>query len=425
VEVTEVGVRLLRRYWAVLVTAIAVPVAIMAAIVTHSPATYTAHARLLAAPTVPQAQAQADAVISQVQAVATSQDVITTALREANVERNVDDVINAITVTGIGPSGIVDISYSDKSAGAAQQVVSALTDQVVQQIAGFRSGLPSSVADLTSLIALISDRQAAVQSAGGSAGKAAQALTQLISDLTNDRDKLQQLESTAAAPAIVDSAAVPTKADGRGLATKLSLAGLLGLVIGLLLIGAKETMRPGVSGAGRVARLLDVPTLGRVASDPTALADIGRRLRLASRQAGVSIVVLMRADRAAVSPELVERLQAATLRPDPVPSRVGIPIDGMDGSIAAGRMGVAATQTIPRLSVDGRPIPSEATANSPRQVCSFDELDPRAEDEQVGLVILAARSTRLTAIDSVRDLVAAAGWPLLGVLDDPRNRSGS
>ena len=423
-EVTEVGVRLVRRYWLLLVAAIALPMALVAAFLVHSPKTYTAHARVMAAPSVPQAQAEADAVVSEVQAIATSQDVVSAALQSAHVQRNTVDAVNAITVSGLGSSGIVDLSYSDTSPSVAEQVTAALTSAVVAQIAGIRSGLPTSLDDLNSLITLVTGLRPTVQTIGGSQTKASQALEQLITDLGLDRDKLEQLQTTAAVPVVVDEAAAPAQADGRGLATKLSIAALLGLALGLLMVGARETLRPGVSGANRVARLLDVPTLGRVGSDPGELSDIGRRLRLASRQSDVSIVVLMRADRASVSPELVERVQAATLRPDPISTPAGIPVDGLDGSIAAGRLGVAATQTIPRLFADGRPA-TKIVATAPRQVCSFDELDPRSEGEQIGLVILAARSTRLTAIDNVRDLIAAAGWPLLGVLDDPRNRSGA
>ncbi len=423
-EVTEVGVRLVRRYWVMLALVIAVPVAVVGAIAVHSPSTYTAHARLMASPTVPQAQAQADAVVSEVQAIATSQDLVANALQAAQVQRNAADVVKAIAVSGIGSSGIVDLSYTDTSATVAQKVTTALTNAVVQQISGIRSGIPGTLDDLNALITLITDRRVATQTAGGPQGAVALAsINQLITDLSNDRDKLELLQTTVAVPVVVDSAALPGE-DPRGLAAKIAIAAMLGLALGLLLVGANETLRPGVSGVGRVARLLNVPTLGRVGSDPAALSDIGRRLRLASRQAGVSIVVLMRADRAPVSPELVDRLRAATLRPDPVATRTGIPINGIDGSIAAASLGVASTQTIPRLSVDGL-ASSEVVMNAPRQVCAFDELDPRSEGEHIGLIVLTARSTRIVAVDGVRDLVAAAGWPLLGVLDDPRNRSGA
>jgi hypothetical protein len=54
------------------------------------------------------------------------------------------------------------------------------------------------------------------------------------------------------------------------------------------------------------------------------------------------------------------------------------------------------------------------------RVCALEELDPSAESERIGLVLLAGGSTRLQALDGVRDLMAAAGWPLLGVLGDAR-----
>jgi hypothetical protein len=53
-----------------------------------------------------------------------------------------------------------------------------------------------------------------------------------------------------------------------------------------------------------------------------------------------------------------------------------------------------------------------------RQVCALEELDPSAEHERIGLVVLAGSHTRLQAVDGVKDLMSAAGWPLLGVLGD-------
>jgi hypothetical protein len=56
------------------------------------------------------------------------------------------------------------------------------------------------------------------------------------------------------------------------------------------------------------------------------------------------------------------------------------------------------------------------TAQVPNRVCALDELDPAGEAERIGVVVLVPASTRLTAVDSLRDLLAASGWPLLGVL---------
>jgi hypothetical protein len=59
-----------------------------------------------------------------------------------------------------------------------------------------------------------------------------------------------------------------------------------------------------------------------------------------------------------------------------------------------------------------------------RRVCALDELDPGAEADQIGLVVLVAANTRLTSVDAVRDLLAASGWPLLGVLGDGNEKWG-
>ena len=423
-EVNEIGLRLLRRYWIVLLVAIAIPIVIVGEYVVNKPATYTSHARVMAAATVPNAQAQADAVVSEVQAIVTSRDVVATALAAAKVRRDPADVVKRIQVAGVGSSGIVDISYADTSAPVAQQVTAAVAAATVRQLAGVYSGLPAVVDDLDTLLAQLAGERGALQAATPSNAAGAQALTALdrvVADLTSDRTKLSQLANVAAAPTIVDSAALPV-ADSRGLATKLAVAGLLGLVLGLLFLGANETLRPGVSGAGRVARLLRVPVLGRVGSDPAALAGIGRRLRLAGRRHGTTVLVVSRVDGQPVAPELVDRLEVAALRPDLVSDHAADTVEPAGTPLAGAGHGPAVTQTIPRPS-------AAVNGNGPghgglRQVCAVDELDPHAEADSIGLVVLAGRHTRLGTLEGIRDLVAASGWPLLGVLDDPSNRSG-
>jgi capsular polysaccharide biosynthesis protein len=426
VEVNEIGARLVRRYWLVLLIAIGAPILLVGGFVSRQPATYTAHARVMAATVVPQAQAQADAIVSQVQAIATSRDVVAGALAGAGLHRDAAAVVKLIRVAGVGSSGVVDISYADPSASMAQQVTAAVAAAVVGQLAGVHSGLPVVVDDLDALLAELADKRAALQAVTPATAANTQALASLdrvITDLTNDRAKLAQLAAVAAAPAIVDTAALPVP-DSKGIATKLAVAGLLGLVLGLLFVGVNETLRPGVSGANRVARQLRVPMLGRLGSDPAALADIGRRLRLAGRRHGSAVLVLMRADGVTVTPELVERLETATLWPEPTEARVALAIGPAQPSPTGNGVGSAATQTMSRLSAAPVNGADPSHGGALRRICAFDELDPHVEGDDIGLVVLVGRHTRLGAIAGVNDLVSASGWPLLGVLDDPRNRSG-
>jgi len=186
-------------------------------------------------------------------------------------------------------------------------------------------------------------------------------------------------------------------------------------------------MRPSVSGAVRVGRLLDVPMLGAVGSDPAALSDIGRRLRLAARRADVDTVVLVRANGVALPPELVDRIEAAALRPELARERIAVPIETTDTQLltpavsgngagpAAGEPSAGGTRTSAAVLLRTGADTAERAVRL-RRVCAIDELDPSAEGDRIGLVVIAGASTRISGIDSVRDLMTAAGWPLLGVL---------
>jgi hypothetical protein len=253
----------------------------------------------------------------------------------------------------------------------------------------------------------------------------------LISALSSDRSRLAEEAAAAAHSTVVAQPSRPTAPDGTGLPALLAIAGLVGLVLGLIIVGVNETTRPTVAGAPQLARLLAVPLLGTVSADPAALADAGRRIRLAARQAGVSTVVLARASREPLPPELVDRVAASTLRPHPATGRIGIPVEV--GVPAAERFAARANGSGDRLP-DARtsaeagtgPVAVLTTVESaprpprPGQLIALEELDPAAESESIGLVVLDSGGTRLRAVDGVRDLATAAGWPVLGVVGEKR-----
>lgn len=437
-EVNEVASRLLRRYWAVLVLAILVPVLAVGAFVLRTPATYTAHARIVAAQTIPVSTAAAAAVVSQVQAIATSRDVVAEALSTAHLDRSADAVVAAVTVTGLGGSALVDLAYTDHNPDLAQQVTAALATTVTARLDSVRiGGLPDVLKDVDNQLTDLATKRAPIAAAAQANPKDPVAqnklagIDRLISDLSGDRNRLAEEAAAAGHASLVDAPAKPADSDPRGLGAKLAVAVILGLLVALMIIGINETVRPAVSGASRVARVLDVPLLGVVSSDQAVLADLGRRLRLAARRANVSTITLVRATRTTLPPELVDRIEAATLRPDSVPGRVSVPIEALDthqlgmpvtgtGSEPSGRDGVGMTGSVAVLTVnDNSTRPSRL-----RRVCSLDELDPSAEGDRIGLVVLAGGSTRLSAVDSARDLSATAGWPLLGVMGDAAVRVG-
>jgi hypothetical protein len=57
-------------------------------------------------------------------------------------------------------------------------------------------------------------------------------------------------------------------------------------------------------------------------------------------------------------------------------------------------------------------------------VHAFEDVDP-GSDEVVGVVVAVGPVTRAAGLETVRDLVAASGWPLLGVVATSRKVSAS
>ncbi|HST66772.1 MAG TPA: hypothetical protein VLM05_16420, partial [Mycobacteriales bacterium] len=76
-------------------------------------------------------------------------------------------------------------------------------------------------------------------------------------------------------------------------------------------------------------------------------------------------------------------------------------------------------------AIDGAPAAGRVPLE---RVCLLEELGTdvgtSAEAEAIGLVVVAGPVTRLSAVHAVRDLQAASGWPVLGVLAE-RKRGGA
>ena len=283
-EVSEVAARLVRRYLPVLLLVTVIPMIAVGALVFLQPRTYTSQARLVVVPTLPRTQAEAAAAVSQADAIATSRDVIVEALDKAKVERDPDVVVEIVKVTGLGSSALADLSYSDNDPAAAQKITAALAAAVSAQLNAVRPGLSDVLKvvddELTALATERSTLQA--QPKDPAIDVRLNAYDRLMADLRTTRDRLAASSGSAAgASTVVGNATLPEEPDSRGMPARLGLAALLGLALGLIVVGLNETFRPAVSGTFRVGRLLDVPVLGRVSTEPGAQANLGRRIRLA------------------------------------------------------------------------------------------------------------------------------------------------
>jgi capsular polysaccharide biosynthesis protein len=462
-EIDEVAARVFRRYWQVVLAAVLLPVALVAAFYAGQPRTYAATARLVASDTLPKSAAEADAVVSEARAFATTRNVVDSAIADAKVDRRADDVLPRISVSGLGSSPLVDVSVSDGDAAVSRTLTQALANHVVKQLNTSRLGTAQAVLrNVDSQLTQLATRRAPLAAAADAApqDQAAQsrlaAVDRLISDLAADRNNLSLQAAATGQPRLVEDAQQPTAPQPRSLIPRLALALLLGLVIGVAVSAVLETARPTVPGPGRVARMLGVPMLGRIFGT-TGATDLGLRLRLAAAKAEVSTAVLVGTGRKPIPVEFAEAVAATAVASVPEYDGLDSPTVRLTAPTAQDdreRANGEAVASLPsRLSgqrLSGRgagqllteqssaDLGTDSAAGWGRQgrastgrvalerVCRLEDLDTaasaRTEAAAIGLVVVAGSITRLSAVDAVRDLQSASGWPVLGVVAEHRKR---
>ena len=70
-EIDEIAARLLRQYWALVLLCVLAPLVAITLMVAKQPPMYAASARIVSGNTVPASNAQAQALVSQIQGIAT------------------------------------------------------------------------------------------------------------------------------------------------------------------------------------------------------------------------------------------------------------------------------------------------------------------------------------------------------------------
>ena len=85
--------------------------------------------------TVPASNAQAQALVSQIQGIATGKTAAASALQAAGITRNVNAFVTShVSVAGLGGSQVVDLTVTDGSPRVAATVAKDLAQEVVQLI---------------------------------------------------------------------------------------------------------------------------------------------------------------------------------------------------------------------------------------------------------------------------------------------------
>ena len=432
-ELDEVVARLIRRYWPVILLCALLPTIGVGLYAQGRPASYTATATLVIASKVPQASGEAAGVAGQATAFATSPDVLAAAVRSTGLNRDLAELAKNVTVTGLGSSPLATLAVTDRDREGSKLLTAALAEQVTGQIDQSRvSGLRTVLGDVTKRISDLSSQLAKAQKAVLANPKNAASLQK--------RDDLQRAmtDQKALRANVVDQAALagqsrvvswptlPAEPDPQRVTQMVVVALLGGIVLGVVLASAMETVQPTVPGVRRVARRLGVPLLGCARGRKAAITPLVRRLRLAARKSGVRTIVLVGAD-GTVAPILIEAIKAAMPRSLAVPVKPAEDeslVNTVEGQLPGkkkndtGGVGTALAAKRVLSTSDTAPIPVVKESPGPLKLLTLEDVPVDRDLQDVGLVLVSRKVTRLANLYVINDLVEASGWPLLGVVAD-------
>ncbi len=431
-EIDEVAARLVRRYWLVFLLCIAAPLIVVGLITVRQPPAYSADARIITGSLVPSSSTQSDAIVSQVEAIATGRGTAGAALKAAGASRNVAQFVkNNISVSGLGGSQVVDLVVTDKNPEVAQRVAKALAAAATDSLNHVgQSGLESALKAIDDQIVKLSQQRAtlAQQLTGEPRNQQLQAklagLDEVIANFTGDRGRILIQASTQGLAGVIDAPARPAHPVPSALPQKLGLAALLGVVAAVLIASIAEVVRPTLPGAQRIARRLGAPLLGRLLpADMSGLktpgiAKLALRVRLAAIHTAVSTVVLADVGTVAGLDQLAGSLEEA-VGPLALESS-----NGVDAAAAANSYGPVAEQPeSPEATT--LVINRRFTLHQPRlRFLPLSHMTATGDIgwHRIGVLVVCGPVARVADVAALTDLAEASGWPILGVAGAPRAR---
>lgn len=301
-EIDEVAARVVRSYWALLLVMTVLPLVLVGLAMSGREPPYTAGTRLQASSRATDAapgDAGVSIVVSQVKAFATSENLLGGVLRQQHLDRSTVKTAKAIGVTGLGTSTVVELSVKDRDPDVARRLADAIGAAVVTEINESNQGsirqqmddIDKRVRTLEKRLGPLSRRAGAQPNPDIGAANERERVQAELTDLRSNRSDLQTQLSSAGTASVVQPAVQAPRTNP--VVMTAAIAGLVGLVGGILIAVVTETARPTIPGQRRVARRLGVPLLGWVDRGPEQLADLGRRVQLAVKKEGVGRVAVV------------------------------------------------------------------------------------------------------------------------------------
>ena len=323
-ELHELGRRLIGQHWRLIWFFLLLGAGLAAVVHSGGERTYTASARLVLDTQDPKTRAESIAIADTASAIATSPAQVEGALRDAHVagRDSVEISRNHVSLRGLGTSGVLELSVSDRDPAVARAVSNALAARVIRTRQDLSSGrieqaltrlerqIESTNRKIVAADAVVDDLNAQADTGSTSSGSSdllkRNAATRLRDFLAQQRGVLEServnLLSTTALrpkPQIISPAPLPRHRDPSRLLPDVILGSLLGLLLGVGLAGLLETTRPTVVGGDALAREFATPLLGTFPRDPDGddarrdLTHVAARLRHAAEALDVEQIGLV------------------------------------------------------------------------------------------------------------------------------------
>jgi len=389
VELNEAWRRIIGQHWELIVCLTLVGLCAGTALHLKDKPMYTASTRLVLGTADPKTSSESAAISDTAWALGTAPSKVSAAMEKARVTgRQPDQLAKRVAVKAVGGSGVLELSVADRDPRVATAMANAIANQVRQarldagdlELRGLLSGIDRRITTINRKILRL-DTQLVANPRVRSVGES---LTQQRAVLETQRTSALLDASKQPRPLIISAATVPTEADPSGRWPAIVLGGILGLLLGVGLAAASETLHPTLVGGEAVARELDAPLLGEL-STRAAGADAGApavagRLRLASKAAGVHNIGLLPLRKGVDLPHLAEQLGEPEAR----------------GHTKIRRIGAFDVSNATLVNGGG-----------------------------TGLVVVAPNAPKKAELDEIRNLLRLTPGPLLGVVTYTRGSQRS
>jgi hypothetical protein len=308
VDLNEAAQRILRRHWALILLLTVVGLSVPVGLLRMQEPSFEATARIVIGAVDTKSGQEATALADTALALATSPDVLERTVADAHVVRDPALLVEQVQVEPIGTSGVLELSVTDRSSLVSAKIVNSLAEEVVRlrddavfaatraEIATIDGRLAAVTQRLTEIESSASATVARLGTVDALALQHAQAMEERAG-LEAQRQQLVQVLTTAVPPRVIDASSTAGTLVQVGRATRLAVGGVLGMLLGVALAAARESLRPTLSGAA-IARHLGAPLLARLPQPPRGdrgVSDpwLANYLTLAADATGVTSVQLV------------------------------------------------------------------------------------------------------------------------------------